>query len=70
MKEITILTSYYCGPSDIVEAIKLINSGNIAVDDLITHRLALDDIVKGFQLVADGQESIKVIIKPHDKSIA
>jgi L-iditol 2-dehydrogenase len=69
MKEITILTSYYCGPSDIVEAIKLIESGNIAVDDLITHRLALDDIVQGFQLVADGQESIKVIIKPHGISI-
>ncbi|PKN68837.1 MAG: alcohol dehydrogenase [Deltaproteobacteria bacterium HGW-Deltaproteobacteria-12] len=70
MKEITILTSYYCGPSDIAEAIKLIDSGNIAVDDLITHRLALDDIVQGFQLVSDSRESIKVIIKPQKKSIA
>lgn len=63
-KEIRILTSYYCGPPDIVEAMKLIESDDIVVDDLITHRLPLADIVYGFQLVMDGSESIKVIIKP------
>jgi L-iditol 2-dehydrogenase len=67
MKEITILTSYYCGPPDIMEAMKLIEWRNIVVDDLITHRLALNDIVKGFQLVTDGRESIKVIIKPNEQ---
>jgi L-iditol 2-dehydrogenase len=65
MKEITILTSYYCGPPDITEAMKLIESGQVVVDDMITHRLPLDDIAHGFQLVADGRNSIKVIIKPH-----
>ncbi len=64
MKEITILTSYYCGPPDIVEAMQLIASGNVTVDDLITHRLPLTEIARGFQLVLDGRESIKVIIKP------
>ena len=66
MKEITILTSYYCGPPDIVESMQLIASGDITVDDLITHRLPLADIARGFQLVLDGRESIKVIIKPHE----
>ncbi len=66
MKEITILTSYYCGPPDIIEAMKLIEWRTIIVDDLITHRLPLNDIVKGFQLVADGRKSIKVIIKPNN----
>lgn len=65
MKEITILTSYYCGPPDIMEAMKLIEWHNVTVDDLITHRLPLTEIVKGFQLVTDGRESIKVIIKPN-----
>lgn len=65
MKEITILTSYYCGPPDIIESMKLIEWHSITVDDLITHRLPLTDIVKGFQLVTDGRKSIKVIIKPH-----
>jgi L-iditol 2-dehydrogenase len=65
MKEITILTSYYCGPLDIIEAIKLIEWRHIVVDNLITHRLPLAEIVKGFQLVTNGRESIKVIIKPN-----
>jgi L-iditol 2-dehydrogenase len=64
MKEITILTSYYCGPPDIVEAMALIETGAVTVQDLITHRLPLEDIVEGFRLVSDGRESIKVIIKP------
>jgi L-iditol 2-dehydrogenase len=66
MKEITIQTSYYCGPDDIAEAINLIKLKQIVVDDLITHRLPLKDIVKGFQMVSDGRDSIKVIIKPHE----
>jgi len=66
VKEITIRTSYYCGPPDITEAMKLIESGEIAVDDLITHRLPLTDIIKGFKLVSDGRESIKVIINPNE----
>jgi len=70
MKEITILTSYYCGPPDIAEAISLIESGDIVVDDLITHRLALSDIAHGFRLVSEGRESVKVIINPHGPSVA
>jgi L-iditol 2-dehydrogenase len=64
-QEIRILTSYYCGPPDISDAIKLIEAGTIAVDDLITHRLPLKDIAEGFKLVIDGRESIKVIINPN-----
>ena len=64
-REIRILTSYYCGPPDIAAAIDLIDSGTIAVDNLITHQLPLKDIATGFQLVMDGRESIKVIIKPN-----
>jgi len=64
-REIRIITSYYCGPPDIIDAIELIDTGKITVDDMITHRLALQDIARGFQLVLDGSESIKVIIKPN-----
>jgi len=69
-KEIRILTSYYCGPPDIDDALELIESGKIGVDDMITHKLPLRDIVKGFQLVIDGKESIKVIIKPNEMAEA
>lgn len=64
IREIRILTSYYCGPSDLSEALDLIASGKIVVDDLITHTLPLEDIEKGFRLVMEGEDSIKVIIRP------
>jgi L-iditol 2-dehydrogenase len=64
-KEIQIITSYYCGPPDIVDAIDLIESETIQVNDMITHRFPLKDITRGFQLVLDGKESIKVIIYPN-----
>jgi len=64
--EVRILTSYYCGPPDILTAIDLIETKAIRVEDLITHKLSLDDITKGFQLVLEGSESIKVIIHPHE----
>jgi L-iditol 2-dehydrogenase len=63
-REVKILTSYYCGPPDIRAAIDLMNTGAIMVDDLITHKLPLSDIVKGYRLVVEGRESIKVIITP------
>jgi L-iditol 2-dehydrogenase len=65
MKEIKILTSYYCGPEDITEAMRLLDEGIVQVNDMITHILPLADVVKGFNLVADGDRSIKVIIKPN-----
>jgi L-iditol 2-dehydrogenase len=67
MKEIRILTSYYCGPPDITAAIDLISKGNIVVDDMITHTLPLTDIARGYQLVTEGNASIKVIIKPNQQ---
>ena len=63
-REIRVLTSYYCGPPDIEESLRLLAAGTITVDDLITHHLPLADITEGFRLVKEGQESIKVIIEP------
>lgn len=66
-REIRIATSYYCGPPDIVDAMKLLETGAIEVDDLITHRLPLDEIETGFRHVVEGKDSLKVIIKPHEE---
>lgn len=65
-KEIRIITSYYCGPPDIEEAIRLIETETIELEDKITHRFPLKDIEKGFQMVMDGRESLKVIIRPNE----
>ncbi|MBI4686566.1 MAG: hypothetical protein HY756_02130 [Nitrospirae bacterium] len=60
-----LMTSYGASPHDIETAITLIHSGRVAVNDMITHRLPLQEAQLGFQLVAEAKESIKVIIEPH-----
>ena len=65
-KEITILTSYYCGPPDWEESLQLIASGTIAVDDMVTHILPLSETEEGFRLVQEGTESLKVVIRPNE----
>lgn len=66
--EITITSSYAGSPADCVEALKWIIQKRINVSQMITHRLSLEETDKGFELVAKGKESIKIIIKPHHKS--
>jgi L-iditol 2-dehydrogenase len=62
--EITLLTSYGASPVDLDSAINLISKGRVALSEMITHRLTFDEGQKGFQLVAEAQESIKVIFEP------
>jgi L-iditol 2-dehydrogenase len=61
-REITLRTSYGAAPTDFIPAIELIRR-RIPVADMITHRLPLDEIARGFQLVAAGGESLKVVIE-------
>ncbi len=63
--EITMMTSYGAGPLDIETAIELIHTKRVILDDMITHRLSLDETGMGFKLVAEAGKSIKVIIEPH-----
>jgi L-iditol 2-dehydrogenase len=60
----TLTTSYGAGPYDSWSALELIRSPNIRVKDMITHRLPLSETAKGFQLVEQAQDSMKVIIEP------
>ncbi len=62
--DIALVNTYAGAPQDIVEAIELIRSRKLNVSDMITHRLGLAETGRGFQLVAEGGESLKVIIEP------
>ncbi len=64
-REVTILSSYAAAPNDLKEALRLISQRKILVKDMITHRLPLKEIRKGFELVVRPQNSMKVIIEPH-----
>lgn len=63
-KEVTITSSYAGSPRDILAAIELIDGGRIDVDRMITHRLPLEETGKGFRLVSEAADSIKVVIEP------
>ncbi|MCK5708787.1 MAG: zinc-dependent dehydrogenase [Candidatus Aureabacteria bacterium] len=62
---ITLLPSYGNSPRDAKDAIELIRSKRVIVDDMVTDRLKLEEIAKGFKLVSEGKNSIKVIILPN-----
>jgi len=62
--EVTITSTYAGSPQDISDAIELIRSKTVVVADMITHRFGLADTQKGFGLVANAGESIKVVIEP------
>ncbi len=62
--EVTVMSSYAAAPRDLKEALKLISQKKITVEDMITHRLPLEEIQKGFDLVVRQRNSIKIITQP------
>ncbi len=63
--EIKIMTSYGAAPDDLKESLELIKNRKINVADMITHRLPFNEIQKGFSLVAEAKDSLKVIVEPN-----
>ncbi len=63
-KGIKMVSTYAGSPKDIIKAIDLIKSKKVDVVDMITHKFPLAETAKGFKLVADAKNSIKVIIEP------
>lgn len=62
--EIKLMPSYGNAPRDALVAIELIRSRRVAVQELITHRLPLEETGRGFALVAESGASMKVIVEP------
>ena len=62
--EIKLTPSYGNSPLDAMETIGLLRKKRVAAETLVTHRLGLAETGLGFQLVADADQSIKVIVEP------
>ena len=62
--EMTVTSTYGAAPVDLEEALDLIKNEKMNVGDMITHTLPLKEIQKGFKIVADAGESLKVVLKP------
>lgn len=64
-RDVTVTSAYAASPADQMEAIALIGERKVDAAGMITHRFGLEETGKGFALVANGGESIKVIITPN-----
>jgi len=62
--EVKLMTSYGAAPQDLDESYNWIKSKKVKITDLITHRLPLEKAEKGFQIVCEASESLKVILEP------
>jgi len=62
----TISFSYGAAPRDMQEAIELLRAGQVSVDDLVTHRLGIDQIAEAFQIASNPRDSsLKVLVEPN-----
>lgn len=62
-RELTLVGVNGSTPAHNKQALELIASGAVPVADLITHRLPLDQVLEGIEIVARG-DAIKVTIEP------
>ncbi len=60
--EITLASSYSCGPYDTRDALDLISRGVIRAKDLVTHRFPLEGAGEAFRITAEGGESLKALV--------
>lgn len=64
-KQIKTYSTYAAAGKDITDAIHLLKTKQIIIDDMISHVLAMNETAKGFRLTAEAKQSMKIIIEPH-----
>lgn len=62
-RELTITATYSSSPADLAEAFGLITSGAVQVERLITHRVPLEHLASGVDLMR-RREALKVYVTP------
>jgi L-iditol 2-dehydrogenase len=61
-KDINIVTSYSCGPTDTAEALVLIETGVVTAKELVTHRFPIEKTAEAYRLTAEAGDSLKCLI--------
>jgi L-iditol 2-dehydrogenase len=62
-RELTITATYSSSPADLTEAFGLITSGAVQVERLFTHRVPLERLGSGVDLMR-RREALKVYVTP------
>ncbi len=61
-KDISLVTSYSCGPTDTAEALEIIKEGTVRAEKLVTHRFPIEKTAEAFRLTAEARDSLKCVI--------
>ncbi|MCL4492767.1 MAG: alcohol dehydrogenase catalytic domain-containing protein [Nitrospirae bacterium] len=61
-KDISLVTSYSCGPDDTKEALSFIGRGLVTAEKLVTHRFSIDETEQAYGITAEAKDSLKCII--------
>lgn len=61
-KDINILTSYSCGPSDTADAYEFIERRIVTAEKLVTHRFPIEQTAEAFRITSLAADSLKSLI--------
>jgi L-iditol 2-dehydrogenase len=64
--DISIISSYSCGPTDTADALEIIESGTVRADKLVTHRFPIENTLQAFKVTAEARDSLKCVIVFHE----
>jgi L-iditol 2-dehydrogenase len=60
--DISVITSYSCGPNDTADACRLIERGVVTAEKLVTHTFPIERAAEAFRLTAEAGDSLKSLI--------
>ena len=61
-RDINIITSYSCGPTDTADALEIIEEGIVRANKLVTHKFPIERTEDAFRLAAEARDSLKSVI--------
>jgi L-iditol 2-dehydrogenase len=61
-RDISLVTSYSCGPSDTREALDIIERGIVRAEMLVTHRFPIEKTAEAYRLTAEARDSLKCLV--------
>lgn len=61
-RDINLITSYSCGPTDTADALEIIEKGTVRAGKLVTHRFPIEMTADAFMLTSEAGDSLKSLI--------
>lgn len=61
-RDINLINSYSCGPTDTADALEIIEKGTVRAGKLVTHRFPIEMTADAFRLTSEAGDSLKSLI--------